>query len=242
MRQSKRPDYSTQEINLYIEKDNLVQGIFGIAVQYLGRPLNPADQKIIFGFYDWLNMSIELIECLFEYCKDNNIIGINNIDKEAFNWHTNNIKTIEKVQVLIEEESRCLKILKELGITTDSRIKDDHKQTINKWCNEYQFSQEMILKAGEKAYKSISNLNVNYLDKILTGWYEKGVTTVNDIKISNENYKKKASSNNKPISKSQYKIEQFNRMLSHNYDYEELDRLEWEYQAQKGLEIYKNVN
>ncbi len=92
---------------------------------------------------------------------------------------------------------------------------------------------------------------INYLDQILTNWYKEGLTTINDIEIFNENYKKQASSNkksnfnkksnsnneqnsnNKLGSKSQHKIEQFNRMLSHNYDYDELDRLEWEYQTQK---------
>ena len=50
-----------------------------------------------------------------------------------------------------------------------------------KWYITYNFSIEIISAAYYKMFDSIGNYQINYWDKILADWYQKGIITLNDV-------------------------------------------------------------
>jgi DnaD/phage-associated family protein len=53
---------------------------------------------------------------------------------------------------------------------------------MDRWIDEYRFEIELILKACESSSKT-SNPNLNYISKILSDWYAKGIKRVEDISV-----------------------------------------------------------
>ena len=101
------------------------------------------------------------------------------------NWYDQGITNVEALQDHLklndEKYYRYGKVMKYLGYGNRMASKAEMK-VIDKWFEEYKFSMELVLKACENSKKT-SNPSINYIDGILSSWYEKGIQTVEDIEI-----------------------------------------------------------
>ncbi len=111
-----RPEYSQEELNVYRRQNASIIELFSTAEQCLGRLLSPTDQKVLYGFYDWLNMPIDLIKYLLEYCKERNHTQLRYIESVAVDWNNNGIKTVEQAQLKTLKNKNYFTILKRLGL------------------------------------------------------------------------------------------------------------------------------
>ncbi|WP_070001090.1 DnaD domain protein [Cellulosilyticum sp. I15G10I2] len=229
-----RPEYRTEEINLYMQDSTSVNELFKIAEQYLGRLLTNTDQKILYSFYDWLHMPFDLIEFLIEYCASNNHTAIHYIEKVAISWVDEGINTVEQAKEKVTLDKRYFKILSALG-SSKSTITLAEKKCITRWLTEYQFSLDVILEACKRTVMQTNKPSLNYVDSILISWYDAKVKTLDDVILIDKAYesKKQLSSENKHSSKRPQKMTKFNDIYSHNWNFEELEKLESEYIERK---------
>ena len=82
---SVRPDYSPRELALYIKIDK-VRKLFDSAQKKLGKMLSQQDMSLLFSFYDWLGLPMEVIELLLSYCTASGHTGMRYIEKVAIGW------------------------------------------------------------------------------------------------------------------------------------------------------------
>jgi len=225
-----RPEYRTEEINLYIQDSPSVNELFKIAEQYLGRLLSSTDQKILYSFYDWLHMPFDLIEFLIEYCASNNHTAIHYIEKVAITWVDSGIDTVGKAKEKVALDSRYFKILSALG-SSKSNVTLAEKKCIDKWLMEFAFSIEVILEACRRAVMQTNKPSLNYVDSILVSWHSSKVQTLEDITLIDKAYESKKQLNSQDTyqAKRPVKTAKFNNMYSHNWNFEELEKLESEY-------------
>lgn len=228
--QQTRPHYSADELSLYCQEHKSISNLFTICEKYLGRLLSPTDQQVLYGLYDWLNLPLDLIEYLVEYCSSNNHTHIRYIEKVALGWVDQGISTVEdaKAQSTITKKYRT--ILKALGMTGETITK--HQRTLlDKWLNDYAFDLSVILEACNRTVTYSSSPSLNYLGSILDSWHEKGIKTVSDIDTLDKTHAKdkeqtKVSASNK---KAKSKNPHFTTTYSHNWDLAELEKREREY-------------
>ena len=226
-----RPEYGVDEINYYLKSSPEVTALFKIAEQYLGRLLTTTDQKIIFSFYDWLHMPFELIEFLIEYCASNNHKAIHYIEKVAISWANQGIFTVEQAKEKVAQHKQYYQVLSALGCSKDN-VTAVERDCINKWLSTYNFSMNIILEACKRTVMQTSKPSLNYTDRILTSWYNDKVQSVEDIAKLD-----KARESKKAITKAYTTTEaprppkptKFNNIYSHNWDFDELEKLEREY-------------
>ena len=234
LRQTK-PQYCTEEINLYVQHNPPVLKLFKLAEQYLGRLLTLSDQKILFSLYDWLHMPFDLIEFLVESCASNNHTSIQYIERVAISWVDEGITSIDLAKNKVLNDKRYFKILNTLGASKQN-LTPIEKNCMNKWFNDYNFSMEIILEACKRTVMQTNKPSLNYTDSILTSWYTEKVKSVEDIFTLDKVYESKKTINSsssptiRPISN---KISQFNSMYSHDWDFDELEKLQREHITRK---------
>lgn len=232
-----RPNYTMRELTIYKTENPNITKLFLIAEEYLGRLLSPTDEQVLFGLYDWLHMPLDLIEYLLEYCASNNHTSIRYIEKVAINWIDNNITTLEAAKAKVMIEKKYLTILSHLGISSQS-ITKVQKDYIDKWMNDYNLSMEIILEGCRRTVAQTSNPNIKYLDSILSSWASYKVKSLEDIEQLDKTYinnlgKSALSSQTKQTKQAANKNTRFTNIYSHNWDFEELEKLEMEYIERK---------
>lgn len=235
--QQTRPEYRTEEINLYLKDSRDVAQLFKLAEQYLGRLLTITDQKILFSLYDWLHMPFELIEFLIEYCVSNNHKAMHYIEKVAINWVDEGITTLEQAKAKTLSDKRYFKILNSLG-SSKATLTLAEKKCMNKWLDTYHFSMDIILEACKRTVMQTNKPSLNYVDSILSNWHTDKVKSLEDIVALDKAYESKkmqlpSSSNSTRPSALSPKIAKFNSMYSHDYDFDELEKLQEEHITRK---------
>ncbi len=227
-----RPEYRTDEINYVSQNSSDVMKLFKVAEQYLGRMLTVSDQKILFSFYDWLHMPFDLIEFLIEYCASSNHKSIHYIEKVAINWVDEGILTLDAAKAKVVSDKRYFQILNALG-TTKSSLTPTEKTRMSKWLDTYGFSMDIILEACKRTVMQTSKPSLNYVDSILTSWYNEKVKTLQDVAALDKLYESKkflSEGTNKTSTPSvSNKVSKFNTMYSRDWDFDEIEKLEREY-------------
>lgn len=225
-----RPEYRTEEINLYIQDSPDVTKLFKVAEQYLGRLLTITDQKILFSFYDWLHMPFDLIEFLIEHCASNNHKAIHYIEKVAISWVDEGILTVEQAKEKVSQSKLYFKILSALGCSKNN-VTEVERSCIDKWLKTYNFNMDIILEACKRTVMQTSKPSLNYTDRILTSWYNDSVKSLEDITALDKarESKKAIAQSGEQNTKQPPKVTKFNNIYSHNWDFDELEKLEREY-------------
>lgn len=228
--QQTRPHYSADELSLYCMEHKSISNLFTICEKYLGRLLSATDQQVLYGLYDWLNLPLDLIEYLVEYCSSNNHTHIRYIEKVALGWVDQGITTVESAKAQSSITKKYRTILKGLGMTGET-ITKHQRELLDKWLNDYAFDLSVILEACNRTVTYSSSPSLNYLGSILDKWYEKGIKTVSDIQILDQNHsKEKEQEKEKPgTKKAKSKNPHFTTTYSHNWDLAELEKREREY-------------
>ena len=228
--QQTRPHYTSDELTLYCKEHTSIANLFTICEKHLGRLLSSTDQQVLYGLYDWLNLPLDLIEYLVQYCASNNHTHIRYIEKVALGWVDQGIKTVEdaKGQASITKKYRT--ILKALGMTSET-ITKHQKELLDKWLNDYAFDLKVILEACNRTVTYSSSPSLNYLGSILDKWHEKGIKSLEDIATLDQNHSKNQEAAKTKTAKS--KNPHFTTTYSHNWDLDELEKRERQFLEQK---------
>lgn len=248
LRVEKRPDYTPEEINVYSQAPEIKQ-MFLIAQQYLGKTLSPMDLNILFSFYDWLRLPTDVIETLIEYCVSNNHRNMRYIEKVAINWVDQGIDTIEKAHQQIAVFNKHYRvIMKAFGLSKREPTPKE-MEYMKKWTEEFGLHTDIIVEACNRTIMKTSNPSFSYADSIITSWYNSNVRIMADIDALDADFAKQRESKLKPVqnpSGSSKQNQTQSKMASprsfinfpqrSDWDFDELARLEREYQEKKLLE------
>ena len=151
----------------------------------------------------------EVMVALFRYCFERSALHKNYIQTVAESWAKNNIKTFSDLDVYYEKQENLSKIsksiAKKLGISR--QLSQYELGYIEKWVVDYGYDLSIIEIALRKT-TSKTNPNFDYLDKLISSWYERNLRTpeainqfIIDINQKNKSIKelegsKKSSYNN----------------------------------------------
>lgn len=224
--QQTRPHYTSDELSLYKKQHQSIANLFLICEQYLGRLLSSTDQQVLFGLYDWLNMPLDLIEFLVEYCVSNNHTKIRYIEKVALGWVEQGITTVEDAKLQVSITQKYRQILKALGRNGETITKYE-RDLLDTWLKK--FDLELILEACKRTVLQASSPSLNYLGSILDNWHKNNVKALTDIDALDKKHTAKIDS---PPKKVVPKNKSFTSMYSHDWDLDELEKRASDYMEQ----------
>ncbi len=227
-----RPQYSVMELEIYKSESTEISRLFSVAEQAMGKYLTSNDLSVLFGLYDWLRLPLKVIELLLEYCSENGHRNIRYIEKVGIDWAENGIDTVEKAQEYIKmfnvEYQSILKAYGQSGRTaTPAEIK-----YMKKWLKTFETPLEIVLEACDRTILQTGQAKLSYTDKILTEWHEKGIKTLEQVKLDQEEFiksRKKDRDNPAGTKKPVAKPNRFINFKQREWDYNKIEELERKY-------------
>lgn len=228
-----KPQYTTEEIALYIEQNDYIRYMYKYYEEKAGKPLSSADINILYSLYDWLRMPIEVIIMLLEYCHSIGKMNMRYIEKVAISWVDKGINSIdlaEKYLKSIEKKNTHIyNVRKILGIV-DRALTDMENTYIEAWALEMKHSTEIIKMAFELTVKHTGKLSFPYMNSILESWYKQGIKTTQQVTMDIQKHKqdskdKYQKSTAKVRASNSNKNTKFVNFTQRKYDYKELERL-----------------
>ena len=183
-------------------------------------------QKILF-FYDELKFSPDLIEYLIEYSVSRGHKSIRYIETVALAWADEGITTVTMAK---EANSRYAKeyftIFKSMGISGRNPV-DTEISLMNTWLNDYGFSMDIIQEACSRTVLSTGQPSFQYADKILSGWKDKNVRTLADVRLldaQHQRQKLEKKTQKKAAAPKPAATNRFNNFHQREYDFSEYEK------------------
>lgn len=125
----------------------------------------------------------EVMIALFSYCFNKSALHKNYVKAVAEAWYGHNIKTSMDLEEYDENNEKVKKIKKSISkkLGLNRNLTQYEEAYIEKWIHEYKYDLEIIELALKKT-TSKSNPNFDYIDKIITDWYERKLLNSEDVK------------------------------------------------------------
>ena len=228
----RKPAYSTEELSEYM-KHKEMKALLQTAQKKLAKPLSQQDISMIFGFYDWLGLPINVIEMLLSYCVSDGFKGMRYIEKVAMGWAEDGINTIEKATEYIEmRKVKYGGIMRAFGQTGRGPI-DAEEAYMKKWLKEYRLPMDVLQLACQRTVLQTGKISFAYADRIVMKWKEAGVKTLEDIEVLDKAFVAKKTiqdqSQESTITKKQApKQNRFINYTQREWDFEKLEQLQRE--------------
>ena len=190
-KQRKKESLNPSEIADYIESNHDIAELFKTAEQVLG-PVKHIMQNTLIWIHDYLGLKREVIITLVSYCCDINKKEPKYIESVALDWAEKEINTLDSANEEVERLKKYNELVYKIKRSFEMEYTPTTKQKefIEQW-QEFGFDMEIIHHAYEKCVESIRKLSFEYINKILTSWHEKNITTIEEAKADDKEYKKK---------------------------------------------------
>ena len=191
--------------------------------QYLGKTFSAIECEKFAYFYDVLHMSCELLEYLAEYCAEGGHTSIRYIEKVALNWYQAGIHTRDEAR---EHSTRYSKdtsaVMKAFGIM-GWNAGTAEQEFMRRWFKEFGFDAAIVTEACNRTLTATGAASFPYADKILTGWKENGVRTLQDVealdKLRQEKQAKKSGAASRQTRNTS--TNRFNNFEQRSYNYDD---------------------
>lgn len=224
-----RPNYEIDELNYGMKNEELVQIKNYIQVQ-LGKPLQPSDINVLYGLYDWIGLTTDVIRILFEFCFETGFKNIKYTEKIAMTWKEKGILDAETARKYVELQTNGFsKILSYFGIY-DRCPTEPEIVFFTKWISDYNTPLELIKIACEKTILNIGKIKHSYTNSIIEKWHLANIKTVEDVEANDKDFisKNKFDKNKINGNKNFAKSKATNKFINHNqrdWDFNEIDNL-----------------
>ena len=163
------PAYSIDDVNQSAQNPAL-KNMYMICGQILNKTLNHNDLRLLYGFYDWYQLPVEVIMMLLEYCVSIGKTDMRYIEKVACTWADNNIVTLDAANTYVQKqttdrlmEKRIMRILQISG----RELTETERRYINTWVNVYKATDAQIKSAYETTVLNTGKVAFKYLDTVL---------------------------------------------------------------------------
>lgn len=197
LREDLRMSYAPGEIARAMEVNPELSDLFSGAESALGKTLSSSDVEMIYSFYDWLGLPVEVIIMLLGFCAKIGKRTKRYMETVAIDWSDRGINTYEAAEAHIKKlesvHSNENEVRRILGIS-ERAFTQTEKKYIEKWCASPQFNSDLIMQAYDRTVQNTGKLSYSYMNKILESWSAEGLDTIDKINSANESYRGKTGS------------------------------------------------
>lgn len=200
--------------------------LFSEAQNILGKTIGYEGQSILIMLHDSYGLPPEVILMLLEYALSKGKTGYKYIASVGKEWSEKEIDTIEAAEEYISIQNEADGLWRQFcDLTGIKNPKPTAKQRrfLNVWSREFGFSCEMICLAYEICVDNTGKMNLEYMNKVLKSWHEKGVKSPSDAAREQERWnesnfgkdKKKSGKKKQEVfsSNASYSIGEFEKNL-----------------------------
>ena len=176
---TRSPDFPPIEIAKTVRGNDKADYLFKRCEALYGRPLKHNEQNTLMIILEDACLPVEVALILIDYCFSVNKNRPAYMRSVAQEWVESGVATIEEAEKRVDELKNfdsAINRFKTMFEVTSSFSKEQ-KDFINKWVNDFAFDDIMINEAYQITLNRTGKLAFKYMDKILSGWYDKGIKT-----------------------------------------------------------------
>ena len=157
--------------------DEDVKAMFEEIERITGEVISGTWMMEISDFMRDFDVEPELVIYGFSFCAKRKKKNLNYVMKVIRGWLEDGLRDVKAVEKRFSEEDRkqhlYRRVFRALGFTRNAT--EEEERIMDTWFDKMGFSMEKVLSACKKT-AGINNPNINYVNKVLTGWYEEGKT------------------------------------------------------------------
>lgn len=232
---SLRPQYTVEELSFYQKQSADIARLFSHGEQTLGKLLTYHDMNVLFGFYDWLRLPMDVILFMLTYCSEGGHRDLRYVEKVAIDWAERGIGTVEEATGYTQTFDRDFKaVMTALGHPTAFPSPTQRKY-MQKWLTEMAMPLELVLEACDKTAIQLGKPKLTYIDKIIADWHKRGIKSLEGVAAAEADWHKTerkrpvAPTSTSASASTSMKRSRFANYQSRERDYDELERKELEY-------------
>ncbi|MCT4633390.1 MAG: DnaD domain protein [Firmicutes bacterium] len=209
----------------------MIQNMFYEVDQIMRRPLNPKEKRYVLDFIYNYNMNPDIIIKAFEYSiETKRVKDLKYIGAILRNWHDKGIINVEKLVeyrgTRDEFQKMYQKVYSLLGYQKSVPTAGD-REIMDIWFKEQNLDMDFVEIVLTESSKKTSNVNMNYMDKIIKNLIGEGIDTPEKYKEYLEN---KATTTQKTVNQkttATAKKNKFHNFETRKKEYtnEELERI-----------------
>lgn len=158
--------------------------LMGETEMALGKTLSPSLAGVLLNAHDDYGLPCEVIMLIISYAKSVGKTTTTYIETMTKEWSESGIFTIQdaekKLNDLSERRMAWAKVSKILGIPTRAPSKKEEEFSY-KWVYTLSMEPDLIRESYERCVNNTGKLQMSYMDKILTGWANQGLSTVKAV-------------------------------------------------------------
>lgn len=157
--------------------------LFSEAQMILGKTIGYEGQSILIMLHDSYDLPVEVILMLLEYVAARGKTGYKYIATVGKEWSEKEIDTIEAAEEYIASQNETDEIwrrFREITGVKNPNPTAKQRKFLSVWKKEFSFSCEMICLAYEICVDNTGKMNLEYMNKVLKNWHEKGVKSPSD--------------------------------------------------------------
>ena len=202
-----KPSYSQKEIDVAAKENKLITALIYQSESILNKILTPSETEMLFSFYDWLGLPVEVILMLLSYAAKKGKTTKRYLETVAIDWSEKGIDSFEAAEAYIAELEKADSAEKEvrsiLGIY-DRGLTPTEKKYIRFWTQELKVPSELIAISYDKTVEYTGKLSFAYMDKLLQNWSKKGCTCAKDVADLDEEFYKSIGNTPKNAKKTKF--------------------------------------
>ncbi len=212
---------SSAEILTRLEESPEIGYLFNEAQVKLGKTIGYDGQCTLLLIHDHYGLPTEVIFMMIDYCVSIGKSNYSYLQAVGKDWGLREIDTLEKAaeQIAILRNSNSLwKEFAAAAGLSSTRPTPKQLELIRHWSEELKYNFEMIILAYEAMLDATGKYNINYINKILNTWHEKGYKTPEDVEKGEKEYQdsKKAAKKAGNANTASYDLEEFKERSLHS--------------------------
>lgn len=179
VRVEQKPVYDPQEINEVRENPG-VKALFAKAERFFGGNVSFNTYSTLYSFLEYYRLPLEVVDYLLDYCAAKEKRNLRYMEKIAMSWSDEGVHSVEDAKALADAyDSRYQPVMEALGLSR--RPYDEERSFIDKWLDEYRFTNDIIAEAASRTLKRTGGAKFGYMNTILQSWYENNYSTLDEI-------------------------------------------------------------
>lgn len=150
------------------------------AEKLLGRPLSDREASDIQDWTETYGFGVDMVQAVIREGQDAGVTRMAYLNQIARQWHEEGLRTPEEVQQAQQKQRKSAgkhkSVVQYLGLTR--RLTGAEQALLDKWTEEWGFSNEVIIRACAEA--TGADRPLQYVNRILETWRAENVRTVAD--------------------------------------------------------------
>lgn len=171
------------EIHALSKDDNSIQQLVEAVQAQMGKVLTRSEIETLVSFYTYAGLPPEYILLAAAHCCSQNRANMHALAKLLTDMMSDNIYTYEQAEEYLSrrqnQDTVQGQVRSAFGIHDRALTKQEQKY-IDTWFFDFHFDISMVKLAYERTINQINKLSFPYINRILTSWHSKGITTTRE--------------------------------------------------------------